>query len=62
MMSTTAADMSKEVIAMAAGMCPHCHGLVKKKEHPTLTQYYCVKCGIRASQSKQIISEAKEAV
>jgi hypothetical protein len=50
-------DMSKEVKAMATGTCPHCHGPVKKKEHPTLTQYHCVKCGIRASQDKQGVAE-----
>ena len=30
-------DMSKEAKAMASGKCPHCHGPVEKKEHPTLT-------------------------
>jgi len=50
-------DMSKEVKAMATGTCPHCHGPVKKKEHPTLTQYHCPKCGIRASQDKQGVAE-----
>ena len=53
-------DMSKEVKAMATGTCPHCHGPVKKKEHPTLTQYHCVKCGIRASQDKQGVAESTE--
>jgi predicted RNA-binding Zn-ribbon protein involved in translation (DUF1610 family) len=50
-------DMSKEVKAMATGTCPHCHGPVKKTEHPTLTQYHCPKCGIRASQDKQGVAE-----
>jgi len=50
-------DMSKEVKAMATGTCPHCHGPVKKKEHPTLTQYHCAKCGIRASQDKPGMAE-----
>jgi hypothetical protein len=50
-------DMSKEVKAMATGTCPHCHGPVKKKEHPTLTQYHCAKCGIRASQDKPGVAE-----
>jgi hypothetical protein len=50
-------DMSKEVKAMATGTCPHCHGPVKKKEHPTLTQYHCAKCGIRASQDKPGVTE-----
>ena len=36
-------DMSKEAKAMATGKCPHCHGPVQKKEHPTLTQYNCAK-------------------
>jgi len=42
-------NMRKEVRAMASGTCSHCHGPVKKKEFPTLTQYHCTKCGIRAS-------------
>jgi hypothetical protein len=42
---------------MATGTCPHCHGPVKKKEHPTLTQYHCAKCGIRASQDKPGVTE-----
>lgn len=50
-------DMSKEVKAMATGKCPHCHGPVKKKEHPTLTQYHCAKCGIRGSIDKQGVAE-----
>jgi len=50
-------DMSKEVKAMATGTCPHCHGPVKKKEHPTLTQYHCAKCGIRGSIDKQGVAE-----
>jgi hypothetical protein len=54
-------DMSKEVKAMATGTCPHCHGPVKKKEHPTLTQYHCPKCGIRASQEKQGMAEGSAA-
>jgi hypothetical protein len=53
-------DMSKEVKAMATGTCPHCHGPVKKKEHPTLTQYHCAKCGIRGSIDKQGVAEDKE--
>jgi hypothetical protein len=53
-------DMSKEVKAMATGTCPHCHGPVKKKEHPTLTQYHCAKCGIRGSIDKQGVAESKE--
>jgi hypothetical protein len=52
-------DMSKEVKAMATGTCPHCHGPVKKKEHPTLTQYHCAKCGIRASQDKPGVAEGE---
>jgi len=52
-------DMSKEVKAMATGTCPHCHGPVKKKEHPTLTQYHCAKCGIRGSIDKQGVAEGK---
>ena len=50
-------DMSKEAKAMASGKCPHCHGPVEKKEHPTLTQYHCAKCGIRASIDKQGVAE-----
>ena len=50
-------DMSKEAKAMASGKCPHCHGPVEKKEHPTLTQYHCAKCGIRASVGKQGVAE-----
>jgi hypothetical protein len=50
-------DMSKEVKAMATGTCPHCQGPVKKKEYPTLTQYHCAKCGIRASQDKPGVTE-----
>jgi hypothetical protein len=50
-------DMSKEVKAMATGTCPHCQGPVKKKEYPTLTQYHCAKCGIRASQDKPGVAE-----
>lgn len=50
-------DMSKEAKAMATGKCPHCHGSVEKKEHPTLTQYHCAKCGIRASVDKQGVAE-----
>jgi hypothetical protein len=53
-------DMSKEVKAMATGTCPHCHGPVKKKEHPTLTQYHCAKCGIRGSIDKQGVAEGDE--
>jgi hypothetical protein len=53
-------DMSKEVKAMATGTCPHCHGPVKKKEHPTLTQYHCAKCGIRASQDKPGVAEGND--
>jgi hypothetical protein len=53
-------DMSKEVKAMATGTCPHCHGPVKKKEHPTLTQYHCAKCGIRGSIDKQGVAESTE--
>jgi len=52
-------DMSKEVKAMATGKCPHCHGPVEKKEHPTLTQYHCAKCGIRGSIDKQGVAEGK---
>jgi len=50
-------DMSKEVKAMVTGTCPHCHGPVKKKEHPTLTQYHCAKCGIRGSIDKPGVAE-----
>jgi hypothetical protein len=50
-------DMSKEVKAMSTGTCPHCQGPVKKKEYPTLTQYHCAKCGIRASQDKPGVTE-----
>ena len=54
-------DMSKEVKAMSTGTCPHCQGPVKKKEHPTLTQYHCAKCGIRASIDKQnVVEDNKE--
>ena len=53
-------DMSKEAKAMATGKCPHCHGPVEKKEHPTLTQYHCAKCGIRASVDKQGVAESQE--
>ena len=53
-------DMSKEAKAMATGKCPHCHGPVQKKEHPTLTQYHCAKCGIRASVDKQGVAESQE--
>ena len=53
-------DMSKEVKAMATGTCPHCQGPVKKKEYPTLTQYHCAKCGIRASQDKPGVAEGPE--
>ena len=42
-------NMKKEVRVMASGTCPHCRCPIKKKEYPTLTQYYCVRCGIRAS-------------